>query len=158
MTRSHDTLNFSRTIEAPLNRVWEAYVDIDARSRWSVPAGEHIVYDNADFTSGGIDTFRCGPPGHLNNAGTCLYHLVEPQRRFLYTDTVHRDGELMAAALLSWELEAIGESTRITVVDQVTSLVGQGMIDGHRNGHNKTFDRLTTYLTTQRPQRTKERS
>ena len=149
MTDSHDTLYFTRTVEAPLDRVWEAYADVDARSQWSVPAGEDIVYNSADFSVGGTDIYRCGPPGYLDNTGTHLYHLVEPRRRFLYSDTVHRDGELMAVALLSWQLEDLGDSTRVSVIDQVTSLVGPGMIDGHRNGHNKTLDQLADYLSTQ---------
>jgi len=66
-----------------------------------------------------------------------------------YSDTVHRDGELMAVALLSWELEDLGDRTRVSVIDQVTSLVGPGMIDGHRNGHNTTLDQLADYLSTQ---------
>ncbi len=55
----------------------------------------------------------------------------------------------MAVALLSWELEDLGDRTRVSVIDQVTSLVGPGMIDGHRNGHNTTLDQLADYLSTQ---------
>ncbi len=116
------------------------------RRQWSVPEGEDIVYDTADFTAGGEDTYRCGPPGHLDNVGTHRYHLIEPRRRFLYSDIVHRDDQLMAVAVLLWELEDLGQRTRVTVIDQVTSLVGQGMIDGHRNGHDKTLDQLGRWV------------
>lgn len=146
MTCLHDTLDFNRTIAAPVDRVWAAYADVAARSAWSVPAGEVIVYDTADFAAGGADTYRCGPPGDLVNAGTHHYHLIEPQRRLIYTDTVHREGQLMAVALLRWEFEDLGDSTRVTIVDQVTSLVGSGMIDGHRNGHTMALDQLAAYL------------
>lgn len=146
MTNAHDALRFSRDIDAPVDRVWAAYADIENRRQWSVPEGEDIVYDAAAFTAGGTDTYRCGLPGHLDNAGTHIYHLIEPQRRFLYSDIIHRDDQLMAVAVLLWELEDQGEHTRVTVVDQVTSLVGQGMVDGHRNGHDKTLDQLVRWV------------
>ena len=52
----------------------------------------------------------------------------------------------MAIAVLMWQLEASDRGTRITVVDQVTSLVGQGVIAGHRNAHDKTLDQLVRWL------------
>lgn len=48
---------------------------------------------------------------------------------------------------LTWEFGSIEHGTRITVVDHVTSLVGQGMIDGHRNGHDKALDQLLQWLS-----------
>lgn len=147
MNTAHDILRFDRDIDAPVSRVWDAYADIENRTQWSVPEGEDMVYDVAEFVTGGQDIYRCGPPGDLSNAGHHLYHLIEPRKRFLYTDTVRRDGELMAVAVLLWELEALeGNRTRVTVVDQVTSLVGPGMIDGHRDGHNKTLDRMLRWI------------
>ncbi len=111
-----------------------------------MPDGEEIVYDAANLTIGGRDDYRCGPPGQLDNMGAHTYHLIEPHERLLYSDTVHRAGQLMAVALIWWELEPLGEGTRVTVVDQVTSLVGQGMVDGHRNGHEKTLDQLVRWV------------
>ena len=92
MTDSQDTLHFTRTVDAPVDHVWVAYADVNARSQWGVPAGEATVHDTADFTTGGREAYRCGPPRNLDNAGTHLYHLIETRRRLLYTDTVHRDG------------------------------------------------------------------
>lgn len=142
----HDTLRFTRECNQPIDIVWAAYADIESRIQWSVPSGEEIVYDTADFTAGGQDSYRCGPPGDLSNFGNHQYHLVEPPRRLVYSDIVQRDGQLMAVALLSWEFETSDHGTRITVVDQVTSLVGHAMIEGHRNGHEKTLDQLIQWL------------
>lgn len=142
----HDTLHFTREADQPIDTVWAAYADVGHRRQWSVPSGEQIIYDAVDFTAGGQESYRCGPPGDLSNVGTLRYHLIDPPHRLIYTDTVRRDGELMAVALLTWELEASDRGTRIAIADQVTSLVGHGMIDGHRNGHDKTLDQLIRWL------------
>lgn len=146
MDAIHDTLRFTREVSQPIDRVWAAYADLDNRSQWSVPNGEQIIYDTADFTAGGQDNYRCGPPGDLSNVGVLRYYLVESPRRFICSDTIRRQGQLMAVAVLTWELEASDHGTRITVVDQVTSVVGQGMVDGHRNGHHKTLNQLVRWL------------
>ncbi|WP_338747849.1 SRPBCC domain-containing protein [Janibacter alittae] len=147
MDAVHETLHFTQEIDAPIDTVWAAYADVDSRREWSVPAGEEIVYDLADFTTGGEDIYRCGPPDDLSNLGAHRYHLIDAPHRLIYSDAVQRDGELMAVALLTWELEATEAGTRITVVDQVTSLVGQGMVEGHHNGHTKTLAQLANWLS-----------
>jgi uncharacterized protein YndB with AHSA1/START domain len=149
MDAVHDILRFTRVIDHPIDAVWTAYADVQNRSQWSVPSGEQIIYDTADFAADGQDTYRCGPPGQLSNVGTHRYYLIEAPQRMVYSDTIRRDGQLMAVAVLTWELQPNGHGTRLTVVDQVTSLVGQGMIDGHRNGHEKTLDQLAGWLTEQ---------
>ncbi|WP_175442312.1 SRPBCC domain-containing protein [Humibacillus sp. DSM 29435] len=138
----HETLRFTREVDQPVDAVWAAYADVDHRTQWSVPSGEQIIYDSADFTVNGQDRYRCGPPGDLSNFGTHCYYFIDSPQRLVYSDTIRREGQLMAVAILTWDFEASDQGTRITVVDQVTSLVGQGMIDGHRNGHDKTLDRL----------------
>lgn len=146
MKAIHDTLRFIREVDHPIETVWQAYADVENRSQWSVPSGEQIIYDTAEFTEGGHDRYRCGPPGDLSNLGTHRYYLIDTPCRLIYSDTIRRDGQVMAVAVLTWELEAVERGTLIVVVDQVTSLVGQGMIDGHRNGHERTLDHLMQWL------------
>lgn len=146
MDALHDTLRFTREIDQPIDTVWAAYADVDNRSQWSVPSGEQVIYDAADFTAGGQDSYRCGPPGDLANVGTHHYYLIKAPRRLIFSDTIRRDGQLMAVAVLTWQLEPNDHGTQITIVDQVTSLVGQGLIDGHRNGHKETLDELVRWL------------
>lgn len=51
------TITISRLIEAPVATVWDAYADPAKRARWSVPAGEALIYDTTDFCEEGQD--RC---------------------------------------------------------------------------------------------------
>lgn len=109
----------------------------------SVLDGDQIISDTAECTAEGQDTYRCGRPGHLTNVGTHHY-LVDAPGRMIYSDTIRYGGRLMAVAVLSWELQP-SDCARGWSSSTVTSLVGQGMVDEHRNGHKKTLDQLINW-------------
>lgn len=143
---AHETLRFTQTIKAPLPAVWEAFADPTRRALWGVPAGEVQVYDEADFRVGGRDRYRCGPPETLEFHGVADYVQVVPQSLIVHTDTVSAGDQMLACALLSWQFDADGETTLVRLTDQVTSFVGTGMVDGHRNGHAKALAQLKRFL------------
>lgn len=65
----------------------------------------------------------------------------------VHTDTVTTNGHLLAAALLTWEFADDHDGcTTVKVTNQVTSFVGDSMIDGHRNGHLKALGQLNDFV------------
>lgn len=147
MSIRHETLQFTHTVPAPIETVWAAIAEVDHRRQWGVPAGEVVHYDEADFSPGGRDVYRCGPAGDLSITGTHTYHVIEAPRLLIYSDAVEKDAHVLATALLTWQLQPDPPGTVITVTDQLTSLVGRGMVAGHRNGHEKTLSQLVRYLS-----------
>lgn len=147
MNATHDILHFTRDIRHPVESIWRAYAHVDDRSQWSVPQGERMIYDTSEFTRGGIDSYRCGPPNDLSAQGTVHYHLVDEPNRWTYSESIHSGEHLLAVSLVTWELQPLDHrGTRITIVNHVTSLIGQEMIEGTRNGHNKALDQLAQWL------------
>ncbi len=140
------TLRFERTIAAPAERVWNAYADIAQRSVWSVPDGDAVEYDASDFVQGGVDEYRCGPPDDLANDVTTRYHHIDTAHSFVSTSEIRREGTPVSVDTTLWTLDTDGESTTLSIVVQVTSLVGAGMLDGYRNGHERTLDHLQEFL------------
>lgn len=58
-----ETVVMERTYRASPARVFKAWGDVEARTRWSIPSPDVIiVYDKADFRVGGVDDSRCGAP------------------------------------------------------------------------------------------------
>lgn len=143
---AHGAFRFRRTLEAPVERAWSAYVDVEQRSVWAVPEGEEVVYDAADFAVGGRDSYRCGTPGDLAIHVTTSYVRIDTPRSFVAVNEVHRDDTAVAVDITHWLLEADGATTRLTVEVQVTSLAGVGVLDGYRIGHERTFDHLEQFL------------
>ncbi len=143
---AHETLTFSQSINAPLSAVWEAFADSAQRAVWGVPAGEAQIYDESNFCVGGRDTYRCGPPQSLEFHGVADYIQIVPQSLIVHSDTVKVEDQVLAVALLTWQFETHDGMTQIHLTDQVTSFVGTGMIDGHRNGHTTALEQLRDFV------------
>lgn len=142
-----ETIRLSAEIARPRGDVWAAFADTEARQQWSVPDGEGLIYDYDDFRTGGSARYRCGTPGELQFSAAIDYVRVEEHSYAVHTDTVWRDEDLLATALITWTLSAVPEGTRISIVDQVVSFVGTGMVEGHRNGHRIALKQLDALLT-----------
>nr|WP_209325249.1 SRPBCC domain-containing protein [Brevibacterium renqingii] len=106
-----------------------------------------MVYEHDDFRTGGSFLARCGTPGELEFASVGQYSAIEPGRYVVSSETVSHSNSVLSAALITWTLEAMPTGTRVSIVDQVASFVGQGMIDGHKNGHEVCLRQLGSFLS-----------
>jgi len=144
----HDTIRLERSYPHPPTSVFNAYADIDRRSQWSAPSDdEEVVFDSHDFRVGGVDEFRCGLKGHMYFAGTTRYEHVVEDALIVYTERlVTTDGKLQAMSLVTWSIKPDGTGSHLTIVDQVTSVDGDGPIDGSRHGYAAMLEQLATFL------------
>lgn len=149
MSIVHETLKFTKTINAELSRVWEAFADPIQRARWSVPAGEAMVYEQAAFEVGGRDRYRCGPPESLDFINIVDYALIVTQALVVYTETVTTSEQPLSAGVVTWSFTVNGDVTEVQLTSQVTSFVGDGMIEGNRNGHAKALNQLEELVLTE---------
>lgn len=140
------TVELERTLPVPPSQVWSAYADLAERVRWVVPDGEEIAYDDDAFAVGGVDRYRCGPPGDLSNHVTVRYLAVDPPAGFAMLEEVERDGATVSLALHRWRLSPAGAGTDLRVVVHALSLAGEPMADGIRRGHDLVLDNLVRHL------------
>ena len=141
------TISLGADIDHPTSAVWKAFADIDQRVRWGVPEGEEMICDVDEFRPGGSIRARCGTPGALEYYSAGQYCAVEPERWLVTTETLTRDGQILSTAIIAWTFAATSTGTRVDLVDQVVSFLGQGMIDGHRNGHDICRRQLGDFLS-----------
>lgn len=111
-----------------------------------MPEGEAIEYESNNFEPGGVDEYRCGPPENMANNVTTRYHHIDAPRSFVATNDVRLNSQPIAVDISHWNLQPHDESTLVTITVQVTSLVGDGMLDGYRSGHERTLDHLVKFL------------
>lgn len=143
----HETLVFERRFDAPARAVFSAYADVRARTRWSAPSDTAaIVYSAEDFRVGGTDLFRCGDKTELQYAGRVVYHDIVENERIVYSETISATDARLAVSLVTWILRAENNGTQLTVLDQIASFVGDGMIAGSRSGMNAALDHLLAEL------------
>ncbi|UVI37496.1 SRPBCC domain-containing protein [Brevibacterium spongiae] len=141
------TISLSADIDHSISAVWNAFADTDQRVRWGVPAGEAMVCDIDEFRTGGSIRARCGSPGALEFDSSGQYCAIEDEHFIVTTETLTKDGGTLSSAIITWTFTATSTGTRVDLVDQVVSFVGQGMIDGHRNGHEICLRQLGEFLS-----------
>lgn len=147
----HATLVFAREISAPVEEVFAAFADAEARSEWGAPSDTAVLlYDAADCREGGRDCFRCGSRTNPNIHGTTHYLEIIPNCRVVSSETIVVDGKRLCASLTTLELSPNGEKTKLTSTTQLASFIGQDMIKGHETGNNGSLDNLVHYLSSRK--------
>ena len=120
-----DTAVFEIYIKATPERIWEAITDPDQRAKYSFGVQVH-----SDWTPG--SSYRSGVPGAVEIAeGENL--VVEPPRLLvqsfdaLWSDDVKAQG----TTRVTWEIEQVGDSCRLTVVhDQLPETANAELYGG----------------------------
>ena len=105
-----DTAVFEIFIKATPERIWEAITDPEQRARYSFGVQVH-----SDWATG--SSYRSGVPGVVEIAeGENLVveppHLLVQSFRALWSDDVKAQG----TTRVTWEIEQVGDSCRLTVV------------------------------------------
>ncbi len=147
---AHDTIVLSHEFSHSAARVFAAYADVEQRRVWSAPSAEEFVeLDAHDFRVGGVDEFRCGLSDTPEStfAGTTRYEDIVVDEYFVFTERlVSAAGTLLAMSLVTWAIEPTATGCRLTITDQVTSVQGDGPIDGSRHGYAAILEQLDRFL------------
>jgi len=128
------TLTFTRQVAAPVATLWQVWTAPAARAIWSAPAPS-ITVDclEADTRVGGREVSLCkvdGQPDIRCNAG---WLVLQPDRRCVSFEVISSEGVSRSAALVTADLAATGDGSRLTVTVQLSSLA-EDMAAGYRQG------------------------
>ena len=148
---AHETIVLGREFPHSPARLFAAYADVEQRAVWSAPSAEEFVeFDTHDFRVGGVDEFRCGlrDAPESTFAGTTRYEDIVDDACLVFTERlVTAAGELLAMSLVTWAIEPTDVGSRLAITDQVTSVQGDGPIDGSRHGYTAMLEQLDRFLT-----------
>lgn len=143
----HATIVLERHFDVPVERVFEAFADPDARMRWGAPSADTaLVYEETDFSVGGRDVSRCGPVGNLLFSVENRYHDIVAGRRIVSTETVSQGDKVLSVALITVEFTAASGACHLMLTDQIVALDGSDMVAGNRAGLDAALDNLGRYL------------
>ncbi len=144
---SHETIEISRTIEASVEQLFQAWANPEARTIWGPPSNdEAIEFVEYDFRVGGKDVHLCGQKGDLRFRVETFYHDIQNPRRLLFSERVSTGESTLSASLITVDFAKAHEGTTLNLTIQVASLVGEEMIDGTRGGWNAALNNLGEYL------------
>jgi uncharacterized protein YndB with AHSA1/START domain len=135
----HATFVIERSYPAPIEAVWHALSDNDARDQW-FSAG-------AAFRVGGHGTeegqWHGGPRSRFHSTYTDIVDL----ERIVFTYDMWIDGRHLSTSLTTIALESDGDQTRLTYTEQGVHFDGLDTVEGREEGSRGLLGQLGSYLT-----------
>jgi uncharacterized protein YndB with AHSA1/START domain len=138
---THDTFAVERAYDSPPARVFAAWADHAAKTRWfgfSEGGGEHEL----DFRVGGREFSRGTGPGGRTFTFEGIYHDIVPDERIVYAYDMHMEEDRISVSLATVELRPDGEGTRLTYTEQGAFLDGLDVPKRRQEGMGTLLDAL----------------
>jgi uncharacterized protein YndB with AHSA1/START domain len=148
MTLINATFAIERVLNAAPARVFAAYASLEAKSAWfKAPAAIEILNRDFDFRVGGRERFHARWPSGMVTDFQATYHdIVESERIILVYDMFH-NGNKLSVSLLTVELRAEGDKTRLIHTEQGCYLVGGAeAVKGREHGTTWHIDNLVAVI------------
>src|SRR5882724_4660168 len=154
----------SRTVDAPLDKVWKAWTDRDELLKWFGPKGFTMEVATLDFRPGGVFHYCLVTPDGFKMWGKFVYREIVPQKKIALINSFSDENGGLTRHPMSatWPLEMLSTSefteengkTTLTLhwspwnpsdEEQKTFDTAH---DGMRQGWTGTFEQLDEYLKT----------
>ncbi|MGA0540385.1 SRPBCC domain-containing protein [Neotabrizicola sp. VNH66] len=142
MRNGFATLSFERQIAAPVATLWQAWTAPAARAVWAAPSPAVTVeFLEADTRIGGREISLCKVEGQPDIRCEAGWLDLQPAQRSVAYEVISTAGVVQSTALVTAEMAAEGEGSRLTVTVQLSSLAAD-MEAGYRQGFNAGLDNL----------------
>ena len=148
MAITNAMFTIERVLSASPARVFAAYASLEAKSAWfKAPSDIETLNRDLDFRVGGKERFHARWPSGLVTDFQAIYHdIVENERIILVYDLFHND-EKLSVSLLTLELRAEGDKTRLTHTEQGSYLSGgDEAVKGREHGTTWHIDNLIALI------------
>src|SRR4051794_18590687 len=136
------TLTFERDVAAPLAVLWAAWTAPAARAIWAAPSPSvNVEFLEADTRVGGREVSLCRVEGQPDIRCENGWLVLQPAVCSVNYEVISSEGVTQSAALVTADLSAIHERSRLVVTVQLSSLT-QDMEVGYRAGFGAGLDNL----------------
>jgi uncharacterized protein YndB with AHSA1/START domain len=147
----HATFAIERDLDAPLDRVWHALSDNDARDQWFGGGPTFDIQEKAhDFRVGGRAVedgqWHGGPRSRFEST----YTDIVDRQRIVFTYDMWVDDQHLSTSLTTIAIEAEGDRTSLTYTEQGVHFDGLDSAEGREEGTRGILDQLNTYLSAAR--------
>jgi uncharacterized protein YndB with AHSA1/START domain len=143
----HDTFVIERTFDASPARVYKAFSDPAAKSKWFGSPNDWTsgVY-SFDFKIGGHEKTSGGPAGGPVHYYDATFQDIVPNERIVTTYVMHLDDAQISVSLGTTEIAPDGKGTRMTYTEQGVYLDGYDNAGQREHGTKALFDNLAASL------------
>jgi uncharacterized protein YndB with AHSA1/START domain len=144
-TLDERTLLITRTFDAPVSLVWQAWMDGAHIAKWSAPRGFTIPVSEGDLRVGG--QWRCcmrAPDGSEMRLGGVYREIVENKLLVMTHAWDDESGRPGHETLVTVQFRDLGGRTEVTL--QQTGFDSVPSRDGHLGGWGECLDLLAEHL------------
>jgi len=143
----HGSFTLTRELKAPVEMVFKAWADPDAKARWfNPPVSVTNVVREQNFRVGGRDRFKATWPEGRTTDFQCEYRDIVENERIVYVYDMHIDARKISVSLATLLFEKTKSGTRLTVTEQGTFLNGYVDAGSRERGTNDLLDALVRSL------------
>jgi uncharacterized protein YndB with AHSA1/START domain len=144
---THATFAIDRSFDASPERVFRAFSDPAAKSRWFGGPDEWEKSEHKlDFRVGGSESISGGPPGGTVHSYNAILWDIVPNERVVSTYELRLDEIRISVSLATLELRPDGDRTRVVYTEQGAFLDGYDDAGQREEGTRILFDRLEAAL------------
>jgi uncharacterized protein YndB with AHSA1/START domain len=147
---THATFVIERTYDAAPKRVFAAFADPAAKSRWfGDPEQSDSTIYSLDFNVGGREHLSARTPDGQPVTFDALYQDIVPDQRIVTTYDMHMNGARISVSLATIELTPAGSGTRLVYTEQGAFLDGLDTPGAREHGTRELLEALDGYLQRQ---------
>ena len=147
-SQTHATFVIERTFAAPLERVWHALSDNEARDQWFGGGAEFDVQDKLhEFRVGGRAVEDGQWHGGPRSRFEATYTDIVEHQRIVFTYDMWANDRHMSTSITTIVLEPASDGTRLTYTEQGVHFDGLDTVEGREAGTRGLLDNLGAVLT-----------
>ena len=137
-TATTHALEITRTFNAPIDRVWRAWTEVEAMRQWMAPEGMDVARLEADVRPGGRYLIQMAKPGESFTVEG-EYREVVPTERLSYTWAWQHEPGVPPSLV---EVRFAPSGTGTTVLLRHTGFTTEEAVTGHDEGWTSCLGRL----------------
>jgi uncharacterized protein YndB with AHSA1/START domain len=134
--RQARNLRSRATYAAPLERVYEAWANPEAKAKWFSKA------DIFDFQTGGREYSSGGPPEGPVYEFNAFYQEIIPEQHIVYSYTLDMGGKRVSVSIATIEFVPVEDGTRLVLTEQGAFFDGLDTPEIREQGTNELLDAL----------------
>lgn len=148
MNAEFGQLQFTKSLSAAPDRVFQALTTAADRMAWSPPDAQSVllIEDQPSAAPGVRETGRVGPRDNPYVDVATDWVVLEEASRLVYAETLAADGETLATSLATFEMEAQGTGTALRATIQIANFAGDEMYAEMSSGWETAVTALASYL------------
>ena len=149
-TAQHDSFTLERTYPVAPARVFRAFADPVAKSKWFGCAPDWVVAERTmDVRVGGREVWRVGPAGGVEHRNDTVYHDIVPDQRIVWSYTMSLGDRRISVSLATVQLTTVGTGTHLTFTEQGVFLDEYDGASDRQRGTIDLLDNLERALRTE---------